>query len=100
MWMHNKTSDWIDTLTDEERRKYHKVARRNVMDITDKLKERRGKILQERRQKMVDKQEKEIQSMEKKVQKKAELTLKMWGSLGINRSNGTSVNKDRRQRKN
>ena len=73
MWMHNKTSDWIDTLTDEERRKYHKVARRNVMDITDKLKERRGKILQERRQKMVDKQEKEIQSMERRSRRRQSL---------------------------
>ena len=85
MWMHNKTSDWIDTLTDEERRKYHKDARRNVMDIKEKLKERRGKILQERRQKMIDKQGKEILSMEKKVQKKAELTLKIetFGGLWV-----------------
>ena len=77
MWMHNKTSDWIDNLTDEERSKYHKDARKNVMQIKNQLKERRVKIWQERRQKMTEKQEKEIQNMEKKVQKKAELTLKV-----------------------
>ena len=83
MWMHNKTSDWIDNLTDEERSKYHKDARKNVMQIKDKLKERRVKILQERRQKMIEKKEKEIQNIEKNVQKKAELTLRVEAFGGL-----------------
>ena len=81
--MHNKTSDWIDNLTDEERSKYHKDARKNVMQIKDKLKERRVKILQERRQKMIEKKEKEIQNIEKNVQKKAELTLRVEAFGGL-----------------
>ncbi len=77
MWTHNKTSDWLENLTDEERSKYHRDARKNVMQIKDKLQDRRVKILQERRQKMIDKQEKEIKNMEKKVQENAEPTLKI-----------------------
>ena len=85
MWMHNKTSDWIDDLNDEERSKYHKDARKDVMQIKNQLKERRVGIWQERRQKMTEEQEKEIQNMEKKVQKKAELTLKVetFGGLWV-----------------
>ena len=54
MWMHNKSSKWLDSLTEEERAKYFQEARANVKSIREKIKHNRRKILEERKKKMVE----------------------------------------------
>ncbi len=68
-WKQNKTSDWIRNLTDEERSKFHRDASKNVMQIKDKSKDTRVKILQGRRQKMIDKQKRRSKIWKRKYRK-------------------------------
>ncbi len=83
MWMHNKPSKWLDSLTEEQREKHFQEARANVKSIREKLKENRNKILLDRGNKMLESERKKKETEERKAKHKMELQLRLEKAGGL-----------------
>ena len=72
MWSQNKTLEWFEGKSNEEKRDIMERARKNVGKMKEKYDERRAKLVDDRKNRLLEKQKEKAKAEEKLIMKKAE----------------------------
>lgn len=73
MWTNNKTPEWLESLSEEDRAKYMAIARQRSSDVLDRYNKRKKSLMAQKWESLQQSQQKKKDVAEKKMQSSASL---------------------------
>ena len=83
MWANNKPANWLDSLPDDLAKQYHEDSRKMAYTIQKRIKARRQKIIEDRRERRAKNKGKKEEEERKRKEKKLSLTLEVEKAGGL-----------------